>query len=105
MALEGEILRTVIQVTIAASGKYGAKFLQAMLRVIKSSVVEVSGSNFLVSKASCAGGETPICPKIHMQKSKVGQFTALLRKEYLKIFLIFFFVMRQQMCDISVKGS
>lgn len=34
MALEGKILRMVIQVTVAASGKYIAKFLQALLRVL-----------------------------------------------------------------------
>jgi len=36
MALKREILRTVIQVTITTSGKYIAKILQAMLRVLPS---------------------------------------------------------------------
>lgn len=32
-----------------------------------------------------------MCPEIHLQKGKVGQFTALIYKEYLKFGGFFFF--------------
>lgn len=49
----------------------------------KSSVVEVSNSNFLVSKVFYTDGEIPACPKISCAKARTGKFAALLCKIHL----------------------
>lgn len=84
MALKGQILRTVAQVTVTASGKCITGFQKPHEgfhpgnHITKSSVVEVSNSNFLVPKVFCTEGEIPACPEMSCAKPRTGQFAALL---------------------------
>lgn len=76
MALKGQILRTVAHVTVTASGKCITDFQKSWGRfhpgnpVIKSSVVEVSNSNFLVSKVFYKGGGDTYVPRDFMCKKQ-----------------------------------
>lgn len=93
-ALEGEILRTVTQVTVTASGKCITDFLKPRGRchpgnhVIKSSGAEVNNSSFLVSKVFYTDGEVPACAKTSCAKTRTDQCAALLYKVYLKIYFL-----------------